>query len=164
MTRGKRLWHDEGWTTLEKKCYRQKIKQALSSFRPLTGPSIQPTLNGRNAFSTPRIKTSQAAGRKKAGSPRPERTWDVTVPMVVRAMVLANKTLFVAGPPAGQGVEGLAKLTTIQPGILWAVSCADGKKLSEYKLPASPVLDGMAVAPNRLLFTCTDGTVRCLTG
>ncbi|MHC4143351.1 MAG: outer membrane protein assembly factor BamB family protein [Planctomycetota bacterium] len=128
------------------------------------GGEVAAAANPYKLFSTPRIKTTPAAGRKKTSSPRPKRTWDVTVPMLVRGMVLADKTLFVAGPPAGQGVEGLAKLTTIQPGILWAVSCADGKKLSERKLPASPVLDGMAVAPNRLLFTCTDGTVRCLTG
>ena len=49
-------------------------------------------------------------------------------------------------------------------GVLWAVSSADGKKVSEYTLDAPPVFDGMAAANGKLFLATTDGTVVCLKG
>ena len=90
--------------------------------------------------------------------------WQTSVPMLVRAMVLADQTLLVAGPSAGQNNRGLAQLTEVRPGLLWAVAAADGKKLADYELAAAPVFDGMAAIPGRLLVSCTDGSVCCFAG
>jgi hypothetical protein len=90
--------------------------------------------------------------------------WRTSVPMLVRTMLQADQTLFIAGPPAKTNDQGLEELDTNQPGILWAVSTADGKKLAEYKLPSTPVFDGMAAAGNSIYLTAKDGTVQCLGG
>lgn len=87
--------------------------------------------------------------------------WQTSVPILVRAMLLAGRTLFIAGPDAGQDNAGLAELGSVKPGQLLAVSADDGKILAAYRLAASPVLDGMAAIPGRVLVSCTDGSVRC---
>jgi len=46
-------------------------------------------------------------------------------------------------------------------GVLWAAAAETGNKLAEYKLPAAPVWDGMAVAQARLYFTLQDGSIFC---
>jgi outer membrane protein assembly factor BamB len=89
--------------------------------------------------------------------------WQTAVPILVRAMLLAGQTLFIAGPNAGQNNRGLSELDTVQSGQLCAVSAADGKTLATYELAAAPVFDGMAAVPGRLLVSCTDGSVCCLT-
>ena len=91
-----------------------------------------------------------------------KRRWTVQVPVRVVAMVLAGDVLFVAGPPdvvdpddpwgAFEGRKG---------GELWAVSTADGKTLANHKLPAPPVLDGMAAADGCLYVSTTDGRILC---
>jgi hypothetical protein len=136
------------------------------------GGEVAATANPYRLFAMARPgPVAQAAGGKAKGKnrsrkrpPKPNRTWDIAVPMHVRGMVLAYETLFVAGPPAGRGVEGLAELTSGQPGIVWAVAAGDGGRLGECRLPATPVFDGMAAAPGRMIFACTDGAVRCLSG
>ncbi|NOZ24407.1 MAG: PQQ-binding-like beta-propeller repeat protein [Planctomycetes bacterium] len=99
-------------------------------------------------------------------------------PLLPRAMVLANKTLFIAGPPDvvdekdiwGRTLEPevQAKLAAQsraldgeQGGILWAVSAENGKKLAEYKLDTVPVFDGMIAADGRLYLAAKDGSVSC---
>ena len=101
-------------------------------------------------------------------------------PLHVRAMVLADTTLFVVGPP--DVVDEVAALRTFDQGatqkrlarqiaafggaegaLLWAVS-TDGAKLSEQKLESVPVFDGMASAGGRLYMATTDGKVPCLGG
>jgi hypothetical protein len=43
-----------------------------------------------------------------------------------------------------------------------AVSAADGQKLSEIELPATPVFDGMIAAGGRLFVSLEDGSLACL--
>jgi hypothetical protein len=105
--------------------------------------------------------------------------WKQDIPVLVRAMVLADKTLFFAGPPdlidepktlaafdAPATQELLAKQAAALKGqdgaVLWAVSVADGKKLGERKLAAMPVFDGMIAAGNRIYYASTDGSVIAL--
>ena len=102
--------------------------------------------------------------RKAKGSPAATYNWRMSVPMLVRGMVLADRTLFVAGPAAGRENRGLGQLATPQPGLLWAVNAADGKKLAECELPAAPVHDGMAAMHGGLLVSCVDGSVVSLDG
>jgi outer membrane protein assembly factor BamB len=102
-------------------------------------------------------------------------------PLYARAMALAGKTLFVAGPPDVLDEEaavsrrfdadvqkGLAEQDAALAGqrgaLLWAVSAGDGKRLAELKLDAPPVWDGMAAAGGRLYLATTDGKVRCFAG
>lgn len=99
-------------------------------------------------------------------------------PVLVRAMVGAHDILFLAGPPDcldetklhGRLLqpEVIANIEQQQAAIdgklgaiLWALSCADGNKLAEVRLDASPVFDGMAAANGRLYISTIDGKVTC---
>ena len=107
--------------------------------------------------------------------------WSEETPLLGRAMLVAGKTLFVAGPPDLLDAEGAYRLPgdpavkrqlaeqeasyrNRRGGILWAVSTADGKKLAEYRLDAPPVFDGMAATDGGLYMATTDGNVICLSG
>ena len=93
-------------------------------------------------------------------------------------MVLADKTLFIAGPPDiideeqvfnrpdATGVQArLHEQTDVLEGqrgaVLHVVSASDGKKITEYKLDTIPVWDGMAAANGRLYLATKDGRVQC---
>jgi hypothetical protein len=127
------------------------------------------------------LKTGKNKQNKGLGGMPPTtiRTdWKQDIPILVRAMVLAGKTLFLAGPadilderqtqktldtPETQKL--LAKQALVIEGsegaVLWAVSTS-GKKLNEQKLDSLPVFDGMIAAGNRLYYATTDGRVLCL--
>lgn len=102
-------------------------------------------------------------------------------PLQVRAMVLADRTLFIAGPPDIVNEEDafwalddervLAKLAEQSEinkgkngGLLWAVSAENGRKLAEYKLASLPVWDGMAAANGLLYVTTLTGEVLSFAG
>ncbi len=110
---------------------------------------------------------------------------DESVPLLARAMVLADKTLFIAGPPDVVNEEVAfdywanpdidpdipAKLDEQdaafqgQSGaLLRVVSTADGNSVGEYNLESPPVWDGMAVANGRLYLSLQNGKVQCLIG
>jgi len=101
------------------------------------------------------------------------------LPLLARGMVLADKTIFVAGPPDvadeekalqnpdDPGIksaldEQVAALEGRRGALLWAFSTADGRKLAAWQLDSMPVFDGMAAANGTLLFATTDGKVVCL--
>jgi outer membrane protein assembly factor BamB len=107
--------------------------------------------------------------------------WSQDVPLWSRGMVLAAKTLFVAGPAdtideeqafrqvhdpavAAKLAEQAAALRGGQRALLWAVDAADGSKLADHQLDAPPVFDGMAAAHGRLYVAETNGQVVCLAG
>jgi len=102
-----------------------------------------------------------AKAPRRRRRPAPRRllyAWSKEIPFHVRAMVLADKTLFVAGPPntlpdedaiftkphdpghVARLAEQVACMEGKRGGVLWAVSGADGKKLCEVKLDAPPHL------------------------
>jgi len=123
---------------------------------------------------------------KGKGPARPPLTrfvceWSKEAPLVVRAMVLAGSTLFVAGPPdvvdeddgartlgsaATQAklAEQAAAMDGARGALLLAVSAPDGKKLAAYRLDSAPVFDGMAAANGRLFLSTLDGKVLCFAG
>ena len=91
--------------------------------------------------------------------------------MVIQAMVLANETLFVAGPPVEsnripqQPIDADPFSEALEArgcGKLRAVSADNGKTLADYDLKSSPVFDGMATAYGRLYISMKDGSVLCL--
>ena len=100
-------------------------------------------------------------------------------PLIARAMVLAGKTLFVAGPPDvvdekkawGRFLEPnirtkleeqLAAIEGKRGALLWAINAVDGSRLAVQKLDAPPVFDGMAAAYGYLYLSTVDGRVFCL--
>lgn len=108
-----------------------------------------------------------------------EYNWrKVSPPLLVRAMVGAGNTLFVAGPPdvldetklhgrfheAGVVAElhrQQAALDGKMGAMLRAISTEDGSNAAEYGLDSPPVFDGMAAADGRLFISTTDGKVVC---
>ena len=97
-------------------------------------------------------------------------------------MVLADKTLFVAGPPDVLDEEESFKrimardekvqanlaeqdsaLKGAKGGMMWAVS-TDGQKQAEYKLASLPVWDGMVAADGRLYLATMKGEIVCFEG
>jgi outer membrane protein assembly factor BamB len=99
--------------------------------------------------------------------------WVTEVPILVRAMTLANRTLFIAGPrdildeaKAGQASGDLAAKQEAaflgkRGAVLWSVSADDGKKMAQYELESPPVFDGLIAAGGRLLMSTLDGKVVC---
>ncbi len=87
--------------------------------------------------------------------------WARDVPLLARAMVLAGKTIFAAGPPE-EALRSPAAFSGKRGGILCAFSKEDGKILAEYRLDALPVFDGMAAAEGKLFVSMQDGNLFCL--
>jgi outer membrane protein assembly factor BamB len=89
--------------------------------------------------------------------------WTKRVPIRVRAMVLADKVLFTAGPlqDANNGQQGSNEH---QDALLIAFSASDGSELAKYQLDSSPVFDGMAAADGRLYLSTENGRLCCMTG
>ena len=130
------------------------------------------------------VELGKATARAGLGAMPPntiQKDWTRDVPILVRAMVLADNTLFLAGPPdlfdEPETLDTLhmpetQKLLARQAGalegaegaVLWAVSTTEGEKLAELKLDSLPVFDGMVAAGDRLYYTATDGSVVCLGG
>jgi len=128
--------------------------------------------------------------RKPAGQPQPSVdrkgrkrpapaakgpvVWSDPQSLVVRAMVAGRKHLAVAGVPdlgrkkAGilafeNPEEALAAFRGEKGALLRIVSAADGRVISECKLPAMPVFDGLSCARGRLLLSLKNGELLCLT-
>ncbi len=88
--------------------------------------------------------------------------WHDWVSIRIRAMVLAGETLFVAGAPDTLDTDDpMASFDGRKGAVLRAVAAADGGSLSEQKLPAPPVFDGLIATANRLFICTTDGKVHC---
>jgi hypothetical protein len=87
--------------------------------------------------------------------------WWKRLPIRVRAMVLTDEVLFVAGP-LGDPLTTRAALDGEVPASLLAVSPSDGSVLAEMTLPATPVWDGMAAAAGHLYLALANGDVLCL--
>jgi len=108
-----------------------------------------------------------------------EYAWSNELAVQVTAMALADKTLFVAGPPdlvdeeaAARAIgnpetkkklaEQEAALEGQRGSLLAAVAAGDGARLAAYRLESAPVFDGMAAAGGRLYLSMLDGSVLCL--
>ena len=84
--------------------------------------------------------------------------WYDWVPVRIRGMVLAGKSLFVAGPPdVIDPADPMASFEGRMGAVLRAYSAVDGKMLTEQKLDALPVFDGLIATEGRLFLSTTDG-------
>ncbi|NQU23644.1 MAG: PQQ-binding-like beta-propeller repeat protein [Candidatus Nealsonbacteria bacterium] len=115
-------------------------------------------------------KNQRRGNKAKTSAPAP--VWSDARSLIVRAMVLADDHLVVAGPPdltekhpsilAYQNEEeALAGFRGKRGVLLRVVSASDGETLSEHKLQAMPTFDGMSAADGRLFISLKDGTVQC---
>jgi len=120
----------------------------------------------RTPLRRPLQKPASKPGKKSAKKPkrrpkvmtRIECRWSQRVGLQARAMVLAGKTLFVAGPPdAARPAGPPAETEGRRGGMLCAFSTADGKKLAECELESEPAFDGMAAAGGCLYLALQDG-------
>jgi outer membrane protein assembly factor BamB len=112
-----------------------------------------------------------------------KHVWNKDLPLLARAMVLADTTLFIAGPPdlideektfkqIQDGDKEVFKLLKRQDdaiegkegGLLWGVDTVTGEKIADVKLPGVPVWDGLIAAGGRLYLTTADGRVLSLKG
>jgi len=105
--------------------------------------------------------------------------WSHSLPVMVRALVVAGNAVFAAGPPLlldeaeayerygdpkiqQKLAEQVASFEGRKGGILVVVSKTEGKKLAAYRLPEPPVFNGMAASQGRLFLTTLSGKVLCL--
>jgi hypothetical protein len=108
-----------------------------------------------------------------------QQRWARAVPVLVRAMVKTDDRLFLLGPDelvdqeiAQRSIateeiqEALADQDAAMRGrrgaMLLSVDAADGTIRSGFRLPTTPVFDGMAAVGGRLYVALSDGTVTCL--
>ena len=112
-----------------------------------------------------------------------------SVPILVHAMVLADRMLFIAGPPDVVDEEEAFDYWSADPNdpdtdpnipakldeqdaalrgqegaSLWVVSTADGNSVEKYELEALPVWDGMVAANGRLYISLQNGKVQSFVG
>jgi outer membrane protein assembly factor BamB len=159
--------------------------KTMAKSEPKPGPSPAPKpgqqYTGVNFFQT------TGDWKLRQGLPKQDQTavnfkWLVDKPDIqVRAMVLADRTLFIAGPPDivdeekaffalndDEVLERLAEQSALLKGKdgahLWAVSAGNGEKLAEYGLDSLPVWDGMIAADGRLFMTTMKGELLCFSG
>ncbi|MCX7886013.1 MAG: PQQ-binding-like beta-propeller repeat protein [Verrucomicrobiae bacterium] len=126
---------------------------------------------------------------KKDGKPRANLSgtpllrfayhWSDETTIQVTAMALANKTLFIAGPPdvvdesqafrafgdpdnKQKLAEQKAAFEGRRGALLAAVSAHDGKLLAAYRLDSVPIFDGLAAANRRLYMSTMDGKIVCI--
>ncbi len=87
--------------------------------------------------------------------------WTKSLKIHIRAMILADKVLFVAGPrmDTSDRQKGFNKSSGA---VLMAISASDGSELARYQLDSTPVFDGMAAAYGRLYISMEDGNLLCM--
>jgi hypothetical protein len=136
-----------------------------SFYRGSTGRQYQLFAVDRKSLPDPGTPNYARANRdyapRRAGKFRVEFTWQKDVPLLVRAMVLAKETLFLAGPPE-RALRSMPAFEGKRGAMLAAVSAADGRVLGQYKLDALSIYDGMAAARGRLFVALQNGTLLCL--
>jgi outer membrane protein assembly factor BamB len=108
-----------------------------------------------------------------------EQTWARAVPILVRAMVKAGDRLHLAGPEelvdqeivqrsiSTEETQALlaeqdAAMQGERGAMLLCVDASDGTVRDGWRLPTTPVFDGVAAVRGRLYVALSDGTVMCL--
>jgi hypothetical protein len=98
---------------------------------------------------------------KTLGSDIPS-AWSEYIPIRVKAMVLTDERLYIAGPPDVVDPEDpLAAFEGKKGGLLRIVYPGTGKNLGEYELDSPPVFNGMVVTENNLYLSTRNGRVLC---
>ncbi len=103
--------------------------------------------------------------RPSDGKTEPSYKWLVDFPMRPRAILRAGGQLVIGGmPKPDDPAELAAAYEGKKGGLLWTMSTGDGEKLTERRLDAPPVFDGMAAVAGRLYIVKQNGEVACFGG
>ena len=139
---------------------------------------------GNRKPGAPNVSTNAPAPDAKPAVPNKgsfvQHNWAHPVPVLLRAMAMGGKSVFVSGPPdlideeyafekmAQKDASVLEQLKEQDEALdgkrgasLFAVSTETGRMGSEVRLKSPPVWDGMAVAQGRLYMATVDGKVIC---
>jgi outer membrane protein assembly factor BamB len=141
--------------------------------------AFQPLPSNRDKQHLRYARSGQALGLKvtqrdrQHGAPSLHRYhWSRPMPVFVRGLVLADNSLFLAGPPEPDEAR-TRKLKLNAPdqaeaaflgkkgAVMWRVSVSNGNMLSKHKLEYSPVFDGMIAARSRIFISLQDGSLVC---
>jgi len=144
--------------------HRGHLHQKYATYRPEQFPTGV-RLYAQDNKPLPSGKAAGAKGKRrgKAFTRTESHKWTADVPIQVRAMVLAGRTLFLAGRPDEVELFDQAPAAPARrPDSLWAFAADDGRKLAEHPLAAAPTFDGMIAARGRLYIATADGKVICL--
>ncbi len=120
-----------------------------------------------------RKKRGKKAEKPVAKKPmKPKPVWADKQSLIVRAMVLTQDKLVVAGPPDlrkketsllayTNEEESLASFRGERGVMLRILNASDGQTLSECSLEAMPVFDGMSAAQGRVFVSLKNGELQC---
>jgi len=143
----------------------KKMSQPLPSYRK------DQHLRGARSGRALKLKTTKRD--RMHGAPSLHKyLWSKPMPIFVRALVLTDKTLVIAGPPEPKEarssqlkLKAPEKIESAYRGekgaALRLVSTIDGETLSEHKLKSSPVFDGMIAADKKIYISLQDGSIAC---
>ena len=121
----------------------------------------------------PKPKPGQKRRRRRPRGPKKgPPIWSNAESLIVRAMVLGDGKLVVAGPvdlgkktsrilAFENEAEALAGFAGSKGIFLRVVSAADGKTVSQTKLDAMPVFDGMSAAGGKVYLSLRNGSLVC---
>lgn len=121
------------------------------------------------------MPTGAQASKPKKKSPKPKKPeplWSSRDSLVVRAMVLTDDKLIVAGPPDlrkkdanllayTNEEESLAVIRGEKGVHLRIIQSANGETLSENTLESMPVFDGISAARGRVFLSLQNGSLQC---
>jgi hypothetical protein len=163
--------------------YRWTTPLDYQLFATAKQPELVPMTPRKPAVAAKSKRKQAAPKRKKAGltskpTTRVAYEWTTESPVLIRGMVLADKTLFVAGPAdVIDEVATLARFSQAETqaalrrqakilkgdegGTLRAVAADTGETLDEYRLDFVPVFDGLAAADGSLYMSTADGDLVC---
>jgi len=146
----------------------------VRGYKPGRISPFDPRPNGYTLFAGVYSRANKTVTQKRGSKKAPSKTrvlsvaeqrWSSHIPLTGKALVLADDTVFVAGTPVAFPADDLAKAYEGRMGgVLWAASASTGEKVTECKLDAAPVWDGMAVANGQLFISLQDGRVMCVGG
>ena len=151
----------------------------VTGYKPGRTGAFNPKIRGYNLCSgliadlgkrrPPARKSAKKGKGKGAKTPQPKAParyqWSAGIPVTGKAMLLADKALFIAGTPVTFPQDDLSKAYDGRMGgVLWVASAEDGRKLGELKLDAPPSWDSLAAADGKLFMSLEDGSVVCLEG
>lgn len=116
-------------------------------------------------------KLTTAAKRKAdnlalaAAATQSRSVWQSPIPLTGKAIAMSEDVVFVAGTPVVFPEDDIAKAYEGRMGgVLWLADAATGEKLAEYRLPAPPAWDSLALADGAVYLALTDCRLLCFKG
>ena len=137
---------------------------------PAVQPTPAPQPKAQPGKKAPKGRATRA--KKPAAPKKGAPLWSQSDSLIARAMAKGGDRLAVVGPiDLGKKTQGIlafeneaearAGFSGAKGVFLRIVSAADGKTISQCKIPTLPVFDGMAAAGGKIYISLKDGSVVC---